>query len=155
MIKFDETNKRIMRQLQKNNKITNSTLAEIVNLSAPACLKRVNYLHEIGVIEKNVAILNSNLIGEGIVIIVEIEIERGKSFHKTNEGFIENIKNSPEVTQCYQIAGEIDFLLIVNVPNFLMFEAFSNRVLYGEPNIRRFKTLISMARNKFKTEIEF
>ncbi len=151
MLELDEIDKRILRMLQKDNKITNTALADVINLSAPACLKRVKQLHESGVIEKNVAILNPHLIGEGIVIIVEIEMERDR--REMNEQFIKHIKASPEVTQCYQVTGEVDFVLIVNVPNMTMFKDFANRVLYGESNMRKFKTLISMTRNKFSTEV--
>ncbi len=70
-----------------------------------------------------------------------------------NEQFIKRINASPEVTQCYQVTGEVDFVLIVNVPNMSMFKDFANRVLYGESNMRKFKTLISMTRNKFSTQI--
>lgn len=148
---LDEIDKRILRVLQKDNKITNAALAEMVSLSPPACLKRVKHLHESGVIEKSVAILNPHLIGEGIVIIVEIEMERDR--RDMNEQFIKRINASPEVTQCYQVTGEVDFVLIVNVPNMSMFKDFANRVLYGESNMRKFKTLISMTRNKFSTQI--
>lgn len=151
MLELDEIDKRILRILQKDNKITNSALAEMINLSAPACLKRVKHLHESGVIEKNVSILNPHLLGEGIVIIVEIEMERDR--REMNDQFIQRIKASPEVTQCYQVTGEVDFVLIVNVPNMIMFKDFANRVLYGESNMRKFKTLISMTRNKFSTEV--
>lgn len=151
MLDIDEIDKRILRLLQKDNKMTNAALAEKVNLSAPACLKRVKQLHASGVIEKSVAILNPHLMGEGIVIIVEIEMERDR--RDMNEQFIKRINTSPEVTQCYQVTGEVDFVLIVNVANMRMFKDFANRVLYGESNMRKFKTLISMTRNKFSTEI--
>mgnify|MGYP000259406851 CR=1 FL=1 len=151
MIELDEIDKRILRVLQKDNKITNAALAEMISLSAPACLKRVKQLYQSGVIEKSVAILNPHLVGEGIVIIVEVEMERDR--REMNEQFIKRIQSSPEVTQCYQVTGEVDFVLIVNVPNMSMFKDFANRVLYGESNMRKFKTLISMTRNKFSTEI--
>lgn len=151
MIELDEIDKRILRVLQKDNKITNTALADMISLSPPACLKRVKALYEKGVIEKSVAILNPHLIGEGIVIIVEVEMERDR--RDMNELFIKRIQASPEVTQCYQVTGEVDFVLIVNVANMKMFKDFSNRVLYGETNMRKFRTLISMTRNKFSTEI--
>ena len=150
-MELSELDLRILRKLQVNNKITNAALAEEIGLSAPACLKRVKQLHANGVIEKNVAILNPKLAGVGITMIVEVEMERDRT--DMTEQFVKRVMMSPEVTQSYQVTGEVDFVLIVNVPNMDAFQAFADRVLYCESNMRKFRTLISMKRNKFTTEI--
>ncbi len=150
-MELSELDLRILRKLQVNNKITNAALAEEIGLSAPACLKRLKQLHANDVIEKNVAILNPKLAGVGITMIVEVEMERDRT--DMTEQFVKRVMMSPEVTQSYQVTGEVDFVLIVNVPNMDAFQAFADRVLYCESNMRKFRTLISMKRNKFTTEI--
>ncbi|GAA3935813.1 Lrp/AsnC family transcriptional regulator [Litoribacillus peritrichatus] len=148
---LSELDRRILRQLQKDNNITNAALAERIGLSAPACLKRVKQLHEQGVIEQNVSILNPKQAGIGITMIVEVEMERDRT--DMNEQFIKRVQSSPEVTQCYTVTGEVDFVLIVNVTDMEAFQAFTERVLYSDANMRKFRTLISMKRNKFTTEL--
>ncbi|WP_293267602.1 Lrp/AsnC family transcriptional regulator [Neptunomonas sp.] len=150
-MKLDDTEKRILRLLQTDNNITNLALAEAVGLSAPACLKRVKALRAKGIIEQDVSILNPKLSGIGITIIVEVEMERDRV--DLNQVFAKRIANSTEVTQCYQVTGEVDFVLIVNVADMNAFQMFAEKVLYAEPNMRKFRTLISMRRNKFSTQI--
>lgn len=151
MAELLETDRRILRILQKDNKITNAALAERVGLSPPACLKRVKRLHEVGVIEQNVAILNLKQAGIGITMIVEVEMESDRA--DKNDEFIRRVKATPEVSQCYQVTGEVDFVLIVNVSDMEAFQTFTERVLYSYSNMRKFRTLISMRRNKFSTEV--
>lgn len=150
-MQIDNVDKRILMLLQQNSRITNAALAEAVGLSPPACLKRVKRLRDTGVITREVAILDPKLAGQGITMIVEVEVERDRSdlFQQS----IRRIRASREVTQCYQVTGEVDFILIVNVESMEAFQAFTERVLYADPNLRKFRTLISMNRIKFTTEV--
>lgn len=150
-MQIDNVDKRILARLQQNSRITNAALAEAVGLSPPACLKRVKRLRDTGVITREVAILDPKLAGQGITMIVEVEVERDRSdlFQQS----IRRIRASREVTQCYQVTGEVDFILIVNVESMEAFQAFTERVLYADPNLRKFRTLISMNRIKFTTEV--
>ncbi|WP_136679480.1 Lrp/AsnC family transcriptional regulator [Neptunomonas sp. XY-337] len=150
-MQLDNVDKRILVLLQQNSRITNAALAEAVGLSPPACLKRVKRLRDTGVITREVAILDPKLAGQGITMIVEVEVERDRSdlFQQS----IRRIRASREVTQCYQVTGEVDFILIVNVESMEAFQAFTERVLYADPNLRKFRTLISMNRIKFTTEV--
>lgn len=150
-MQIDNVDKRILVLLQQNSRITNAALAEAVGLSPPACLKRVKRLRDTGVITREVALLDPKLAGQGITMIVEVEVERDRSdlFQQS----IRRIRASREVTQCYQVTGEVDFILIVNVESMEAFQAFTERVLYADPNLRKFRTLISMNRIKFTTEV--
>lgn len=150
-MQIDNVDKRILMLLQQNSRITNAALAEAVGLSPPACLKRVKRLRDTGVITREVALLDPKLAGQGITMIVEVEVERDRSdlFQQS----IRRIRASREVTQCYQVTGEVDFILIVNVESMEAFQAFTERVLYADPNLRKFRTLISMNRIKFTTEV--
>lgn len=148
---WDNTDRRILSILQEDSRITNVALADAVGLSPPACLKRVRQLRAQGVIEREVAILNPKVAGISITMLVEVEMERDRA--DLNQAFLKRIDASPEVTQCYQVTGEVDFILIVSVPDMEAFQAFAERVLYADTNMRKFRTLISMKRNKFKTSI--
>jgi len=150
-LEIDSLDRRILNQLQQDNRITNVELAEIVGLSPPACLKRVQRLRSAGAIESDVAILNPKICGKPINIIVEVEMERDRP--ELYRRFAGEIQKSPEVTQCYQVTGEIDMVLILSVQDMEEFQRFVERVMYAETNIRKFRTLISMKREKFTTAL--
>lgn len=141
----------LLRLLQRNNKITNVALAEQVGLSPPACLKRVNHLRSSGVIQQDVSILNTKNAGFGVTMIIEVEMERDQQ--DLNRCFVSRVKAAEEVSQCYQVCGEVDFVLIVNVIDMEAFQKFAQDVLYAEPNMRKFRTLISMNTDKFTTAL--
>ncbi|MBY4678437.1 Lrp/AsnC family transcriptional regulator [Marinobacterium arenosum] len=150
-MELDNIDRRILRLLQRDNRLTNVALAELIGLSPPACLKRVKLLRQQGVIDREVAILNPKLAGLAITMIVEVEMERDRP--DLYQRFSREIQQAPEVTQSYQVTGEVDFVLIVSVDSMESFQQFVERVLYAEPNIRKFRTLISMKRDKFTTEL--
>ena len=149
---LDRIDKHILNQLQQDNRISNQALAEKVGLSAPACLKRVRKLRESGIIMADVSIVNPEAVGHRINVIVEVEMDRDQL--DIYEAFNRKMLAAPEVAQCYQVTGEVDFLLMVLVPDMQAYEAFARRELASDPNLRKFRSLISLRREKFQTAIE-
>ncbi|OPX55304.1 transcriptional regulator, AsnC family [Oceanospirillum multiglobuliferum] len=148
---MDRIDIKILNLLQKDNRISNQDLAEAVGLSPPACLKRVRKLRSQGIIMADVAIVNPEKVGHRINVIVEVEIERDQL--DIYDQFSRKMNAAPEVSQCYQVTGEIDFVLVVLVPDIQAYEAFARRELASNPHLRKFRSLISLRREKFKTEI--
>ena len=148
---IDGLDRKILVHLQRNNRMANGELADRVGLSPPACLKRVKRLREFGVITADVSLLNPKLAGSQMCMIVSIEMERDRG--DIYQQFRRSINAAKEVTQCYQVTGEYDFVLIVTVAGIEAFEAFVERVLHADLNIRKFRTAISIRQVKFTTEI--
>ena len=148
---IDGLDRKILVHLQRNNRMANVELADRVGLSPPACLKRVKRLREFGVITADVSLLNPKLAGSQMCMIVSIEMERDRG--DIYQQFRRSINAAKEVTQCYQVTGEYDFILIVTVAGIEEFEAFVERVLHADLNIRKFRTAISIRQVKFTTEI--
>ncbi len=149
---LDRIDRRILNQLQQDCSLTNLQLAEQIGLSPPACLKRVKRLSDNGYIEKKVALLNPDSFGPSLHMVVEVVMDNDQ--RRVNQEFVRRVQASPEVKQCYKVTGEVDFVLIVMVPNMPAYEAFCDRVLYDDPNMRKFRTLISLSREKFETAID-
>jgi len=149
---MDRIDKKILNLLQKDNRISNQKLAETVGLSAPACLKRVKKLREKGVIMADVSIVSPQIVGHLINVIVEVEMNRDQL--DVYDSFNRQMSACSEVTQCYQVTGEIDFVLVVLVPDMQTYEAFARRELASNPHLRKFRSLISLRREKFRTAIE-
>ena len=151
-MKTDRIDKKILVILQKNNRIPNLELAELVGLSPPACLKRVKRLREEKVIVGDVSIINPELAGNAMTLIVSVEMERDRA--DIYQVFRKSILEAPEVTQCYQISGNYDFMLVVKVKDIQGYEHFVERVLHTDLNIRKFHSSVSLRTVKFSTEIE-
>ncbi|WP_163833521.1 Lrp/AsnC family transcriptional regulator [Spartinivicinus ruber] len=151
MSELDRIDRHILNILQQDSSISNVVLADQVGLSPPACLRRVNRLREAGIIYAEVALLDPKKVGYQLNVIVEVELERDRP--DLYDQFKRKVLAAEEVTQCYQVTGEVDFILVVVVPDMQAYEAFIQRVLYTEANMRKFRSLISLNRPKFETAI--
>ena len=150
-VELDRIDRNILNLLQQDNRISNQDLAEQVGLSPPACLRRVRKLREEGVIMADVALINPRTVGRYINIIVEVEMIRDQL--DIYDAFKRKMDAAREVTQCYQVTGEVDFLLVLMVQDMEAYETFTRTYLSTEPNLRKFRTLISLRRDKFCTAI--
>ena len=149
---LDRIDRHILRCLQLDNKISNVLLAEEVGLSPPACLRRVRRLREESIIVADVSLVNPRLLGRVINIIVEVEMNRDQL--DVHDAFMLKMQAAPEVTQCYQVTGDVDFVLVVMVADMEAYEAFARRELASDINLRKFRSLISLKRNKFSTAVD-
>lgn len=148
---LDRTDKAILRELQNDCSITNVELAERVALSPPACLKRVQRLTLDGIISKRVAILNPEKLGRPLHMVVEVYMERDhKHFYNS---FIKQLQDVPEVKECYQVTGDVDFVLIIDVADIRAYETLKETIFFSNENIKTFKTMISMNRAKYDTQL--
>ncbi|MGR5149516.1 Lrp/AsnC family transcriptional regulator [Photobacterium alginatilyticum] len=148
---IDRIDRQILMSLQKNNRMANVDLAEEVGLSPPACLKRVKRLREGGAIIGDVSLVNPELVGNMMTFVVSIEMDSDRG--DVYRSFRSSIMKYPEVTQCYQISGSYDFLLIVRVHDIQAYEDFIEGSLRKDLNIRKFHTSISLRTVKFSTEV--
>ncbi len=150
---IDRIDKAILKQLQQNNRLSNLDIAEKVGLSPPACLKRTKRLRELGAIAADVSILSPQVIGNRIdvIFLVKMSSDSPEIFQR----FVASMKNHSEITQCYQVVGDSDFLLIASLADIEKLDQFSGHILRADDNVKRFKTIISKKRNKFTTAVEF
>ena len=135
---LDTTDKKILTILQNKGRITNARLAQEVGLSPPAVLERVRRLEATGIIEKYVAILNRHQAGFDIQTIVMVCL----SHHQISslQDVKERLTQMPEVLECHQLTGEVDFLLKVVVKDMKSYTDFVNNKLSGIPGIQNVKT---------------
>lgn len=110
---LDETDKALLRILQENAKITTKELAAELHLTVSPVYERIKRLENMGYIKHYVAVLNKNLLQKPVTVYCQVSMR----YH--TEAFIENfekqIKKLDEVQECYHMAGQVDFLLKINV----------------------------------------
>ncbi len=120
---MDRTDKKILEILQSNGRINNQDLADKVSLSPSPCLRRVNQLEEAGYIRKHVALVDPEKIGLSLTIVIFVGLTNHDP--KKMAHFEKVMEASPEVMQCYLIAGQTaDYMLRVVVPGLPEYQEF-------------------------------
>lgn len=149
---IDRTDIRILNELQQDSSISNVELARRVSISAPSCLRRVRRLKERKIILGNVALIDHKQFSASLSIILEIQLERERN--DLMDHFKRSITGVREISQCYVVTGDADFILVVNVRDINHYNDFLQQVIYSNNNVRKLRSLIVMNRVKFDTMIE-
>jgi DNA-binding Lrp family transcriptional regulator len=140
--KFDQIDLQILSELQKNGRMTNVELAQMVGLTAPPCLRRVRALEESGVIRSYHADLDAAKLGYGITVFAMVSLRsQAESDLKAFEDYVGQL---PEVRECYMLNGEIDFLLKVVARDLQSFQSFLTAQLTSAPNVTSVKTSLTI-----------
>lgn len=113
--RLDQFDRAILCILQKNNKTPQRVIAARVNLSTAAVQRRIAALEESGVIAANIAVLSTRTLRYGITIIVEVHLEDDKS--QTVDPVKALFRETPQVQQCYYVAGNGGLIVILVVPD--------------------------------------
>ena len=151
MAELDEADRKILAILQENSRVANVELASRVGLSPPTCLRRVRRLRTEGVIERDMAIVNPRSLGVQVSVVVEIVLDRARK--DVVDAFRRKMLARPEISQCYLVTGEVDFVLIVQVASIAAYEAFLERALYSDPAVKTVTSLVVVNRVKFEPRI--
>lgn len=155
LISIDDTDKQLLAQLQSDASLSNQVLAERVHTSPPTCLRRVKRLHDAGLIERQIAILNpeklSAAIGFGLTAIVEITLDRQDA--QALEEFETRVATDGAVQQCYRVSPGPDFVLVVHATNMPAYQALTQRLFTSDANVRNVKAFFSVKRSKFGAEL--
>lgn len=150
-ISIDETDIQLLALLQSDASLSNQALAERVHTSAATCLRRVKRLHDTGLIERQIAILNpqrlASVLGYGLTAIVEITLDRQDA--QSLEHFEARVAHDPAVQQCYRVSPGPDFVLVVHVKDMPTYQALTQRLLTSDANVRNVKAFFSVKRSKF------
>jgi len=148
---LDDLDRRILNQLQHDASLTNQALAVRVHASPPTCLRRVRRLTELGVIAKQVAILNPSKLGSTLTAIIEVTLDIQSA--ENLQAFEETVLSEPAILQCYRVSTGPDFVLIAHVLDMPAYHALVHRALTATENVRNVRTFFSVHRSKFNTHI--
>ena len=138
---MDAIDRRIVRELQLNGRLTNQELAERINLSPSPCLRRVRQLEERGVLSGYSARVDQEKVGLPITAFVEVRLE--KQNPAAIKLFEEGIGNIEQVLACYLMAGSRDYLLQVVAASLKDYEHFVRERLTKIPGIATLETHFS------------
>ncbi|CCF98389.1 MULTISPECIES: Lrp/AsnC family transcriptional regulator [Ralstonia solanacearum species complex] len=145
-MELDSYDRKLLRLLQENNKLSQRDLADAVNLSASAVNRRIAALEEAGVIRANVSVVDAAALGRPITILVEVKLENERL--DLLDEVCNRFVSRPEVQQVYYVSGDYDFLLVLNVRSMSEYEALTRELFLVSGNVKSFKTQVAMRRAK-------
>ena len=136
--RLDDTDRRLLRLLQAEGRISNQELAERSNLSPSACSDRVRRLRESGYIRSFSAVLDPGKVDRALLIFVEVVLDRttGDVF----DDFAAAARRAPDVLECHMVAGGFDYLIKARVKDMAAYRAFLGDVLVQMPGVRETRT---------------
>ena len=145
---LDATDKRILRALQKQGRMSNADLSEKVNLSPSACHRRVQRLEADGYIRDYVALLNPRKMGVPTTVFVEITLRAQAD--EVLDAFEKSVSRIPDVLECHLMAGSADYLLKVVAENTEDFARIHRQYLARLPGVAQMQSSFAL-RTVFKT----
>ena len=152
---LDTVDRRILRALQVDGRITYDVLAAQISLSPSATLRRVKRLEEAGVIAGYVALVPAERVGLGLTAYINVRLEKHSEMHKRNpmDLFRAAVQTWPEVVECAALTGEMDYLLRVVVQDMAHYARFIMDTLLKHPSVEDCKSSFVLDRVKNTTAL--
>jgi DNA-binding Lrp family transcriptional regulator len=148
---IDRTDRSILHELQLDGRLTNATLAQRVNLSESACLRRVRRLEEAGLIRGYVGLVDQSSAGYPDNVFVRITLTSQQQDDLKN--FETAVRQIPEVMECYLMSGDADYLVRVIVADSRDYERVHSQHLTRLPGVDRVHSSFALRTVIKKTEI--
>ena len=150
-MELDIFDRKILVNIQRNTRLTANELSDVVGLSPSACHRRLSALRESGVIQAEIAVIDPREVGRRITMIVTVTLEHEHT-HVITE-FKRACRENLEIMQCYYVTGQSDFVIILTAQSMEAYDAFVERFLFSNRNVRRFETMVVMDRVKVGFEL--
>jgi len=147
-VKLDDIDRRILRDLQNDGRMTNVELARRVGISAPPCLRRVRALEEAGFIRGYHADLDPMALGYNITVFAQVGLS-SQAEHDL-AAFEGLVRSWPEVRECHMLAGETDFLLKIVAEDWEAYQRFITSKLTPAPNVNHVKSALTIRPSKIE-----
>ena len=146
MTKIDRKSEHILQELMRDGRISNIELADRVGLSPSACLRRVQELERAGVITGYRAVLDRSKIGIGFIAYVAVGLNNHSK--ASQEAFERAIARAPEVRECHNITGTIEYLLRVECVDLPSYKRFHTDMLGALPQVNAITSYVVMGSPK-------
>jgi len=143
---MDDMSERILQALERDGRISNAELANQVGLSASACLRRVQELERTGLIKGYRAVLDRKRLGADVIVFVMVGLSA--QLRKDATAFERAMERAPEVRECHNITGSVEYLLRVEVEGLDAYKRFHADTLGVLPQVASITSHISLGSSK-------
>jgi len=150
-VELDEFDLRLLAAVQADASLPQSELGERVGLSTAAVNRRLKRLRTDGVIQRYGALLSPAALGHALTVVVQIEVENERL--DLLDAMKRAFQACPQVQQCYYVAGEWDFILVMAVRDMEQYTALTKKLFFESNNVKRFKTLVALDRVKASLDV--
>jgi len=147
---MDAIDRKILVVLQKDASLSVAEIGNRVGLSSTPCWKRIQRLEADGVIQRRVAIVDQDRLGLGVTVFVSVET--GDHSEEWLKRFADVVSGLPEVMEFYRMAGDVDYMLRVVVPDIPGYDAFYKRLIATVP-LKNVTSRFAMEKIKSTTEL--
>lgn len=148
---LDKLDVKILSLLQHDASIALADIAEQVNLTTTPCWKRIKRMQDMGLIRRQVALLDAAQLNLDLIAMVQLKTQQHSS-QWFNE-FLLQIKDLEEVMECYRMAGEYDYMLKVVVQDMRSFDAFYKKLVSRVSGLTEVTSSFAMEQLKYTTEL--
>jgi Lrp/AsnC family transcriptional regulator, leucine-responsive regulatory protein len=150
---LDRIDRRILRHLQRDGRVTNAELAKAVSVSAATCHRRTQRLFDEGYVRGVRAEIEPVTVGRGALVIVGVVLDR--STPESFALFEAAIKKLRVVLDCHLVAGDFDFFLKIRVRDIADFNRLHGEQLIALPGVRQTRTFFVMKEVVDNAPLEF
>ncbi|MGB7205127.1 MAG: Lrp/AsnC family transcriptional regulator [Anderseniella sp.] len=140
--KIDRVDRKLLRELQANSSLSVAELAQLVNLSASACHRRIKLLEEAGFIKGYGAKLDAGRLGLSIEFFVEISL-LAQSVQNL-EDFENAVRRVPEILECHLMGGQYDYLLRIAAASAVDYERIHRQAITRLPHVARVQSSLAL-----------
>jgi len=148
-----EKDRLLLRELQKDSRLTMQQLAERVGMSSSACWRRVRNLEESGVIDRYAVIVNPRKAGFSLSSMTVVSLARHE--RKNVENFVREVLRHPEVLECFATSGEADYHLRVVAEDMDAYNKFLDDFIFRLPGVSQVRSNIILKEIKADTALPF
>jgi Lrp/AsnC family transcriptional regulator len=150
-MKLDRSDRRLLRALQQDVTRSQADLAEEAGMSRTSCWRRMRDFEESGLVQSKVALLDPKLAGFNIQVLLLVAMTEHSDENRL--AFETHVGRLPEVTECFSVAGERDYMLHVVVPEMESYTEFLNTEILKHPAVRSASSTFVLRRVKYSTEL--
>ncbi|RDU95879.1 Lrp/AsnC family transcriptional regulator [Trinickia dinghuensis] len=145
-VNLDNFDRKLLAEVQRDAQVPQNELGARVHLSTAAVNRRLRRLAEEGVIDRYCAVLAPEKVDYPLTIVTTVEVESEQI--DLIDAMKRTFAQCPQIQQCYYVAGEWDFVLILTARNMEQYNELTRELFFSNNNVKRFKTLVSMSRVK-------
>jgi Lrp/AsnC family transcriptional regulator len=150
-LKLSRADRSLLNELQQDATRNQAELAEIAGMSRTSCWRRMRDFEEAGLVERQVALLNPKMAGFNIQVVLTVSMVRHTDENRAS--FESHIARLPEVTECYSVAGDRDYLLHVLVRDMEQYNDFLNAEILKHPAVQSAGSTFVLRRIKYSTAL--
>lgn len=150
-LKLSNPDRRLLQALQQDNTLSQIELADRSGLSRTSVWRRIRELEEKGLIEGKVALLNSRKLGFQIHVLLSVSMT--KHSVRTRRDFEQHVQTLPEVTECFSVSGDRDYLLHIVARDMESYNDFLNTQILDHPSVHSASSSFALRRVKYTTAL--